>query len=296
MRSHKVIEFLMQRMKKAKSQKILDLLETMTLALDQAEKFSFESVPYEIERTDDGNIKVDLPELTPDEMQWFAEGLIPMPAFTCWYEFQFPWNEENKPMIPVGLIIIYDEETRTWLTEVFNFFENGDILLLPFTVTWRYEDGKLKGSRRDYVGVDDTDQTVMDHLGKYEHIAAAMSKMLFYLTLMINSRSTTITKVEASAALNKKRARNDKVLMDSYRKVIIVNRSLLKGQPNGEGFPKRLHSCRSHKRHFEKPTISSRWMFSEIWGNYVGWWVTVIPRHFRGSRELGEITHDYIVR
>ena len=121
--------------------------------------------------------------------------------------------------------------------------------------------------------------------------------MFFYLTLQLISKSTHIVPVPAPDALNKKRVRNNKPPIDSYRQVTIVPERFIKGTKNkgSEGRKSPLTYCRSHERHYDSQTPKSVWCHDKEYHGKKGWWIVIIPGHFRGSSEYGTITHDYIV-
>jgi len=60
--------------------------EFVQLAKD-AERFDFGELMLECTKNEDGKNVYDVPSLTEEEMGFWFEGLIPLPADSVWYEF-----------------------------------------------------------------------------------------------------------------------------------------------------------------------------------------------------------------
>jgi hypothetical protein len=143
-----------------------------------------------------------------------------------------------------------------------------------------------------------------DYLKTLEHANELISELRYasslplvsYLTLMLNSKTTEVTREPAPAKLNKHRLAKGKTPLPAHRVVTIVPlayRTVARG--GGTHASPRLHWRRSHKRHFEEKPVASAatWMPNEVWLGKAGWWVVVIPRFLVGKVELGEVSHEY---
>lgn len=67
----------------------LNAFNLLKKLLPKAEKFSMENIPWFPMQTPDGVHPVG-PETTEDERSFWKEGLLPMPAPICWFEWSHP--------------------------------------------------------------------------------------------------------------------------------------------------------------------------------------------------------------
>lgn len=286
MHAHRAIEY-MQVYKKACDQNGQKLCEYLISSIQKAQKFSFESVPYQIidERSEDGEKKTRVPQIEPNEVEWFKRGLIPLPAQCVWYETSIP-HEKTYLGSHVGLLVQHYTEGVN--VHLFLFPTTGPALV-PMSVMYEnFDPNKIKMMlyRLPIIG---------QFTDSMQKMSLSAIHVIFYLTLSVMLKSTVVEEVPAPKFLNKKRLSKNKAPIDSYRKVILISKEILKSVGPGSGEQKRLHYCRPHMRHFKEQTPNSQWVGDLEWNGVVGWWVTIIPGCWKGNPELGTVTHDYVV-
>jgi hypothetical protein len=104
--------------------------------------------------------------------------------------------------------------------------------------------------------------------------------------LLLNCKNVTTRSIYPSRKLNKKRERNKKVPIDTYKVLELILPSEYsenaKGEPTGERRP--LHWRRGHWKFFNPPGL---------FGKYTGlfWW----KEHMAGSKSEGEVHKDYAI-
>lgn len=261
-----------------------DVKENFIECIKEAEKFDFGEL-Y-LERHTEKNMYI-LPDLTLDEKNFWIEGLIPLPAPVCWYEY-------TLGKVRVGLLVL--EETRTddgrkiWVVQrvdyqnsVFSF--DGVLLgcyreqLDPTAESW----GILIGGNNRVRGLLKESRT--DPAIKEVLMSLSADMMLsVYLTLMINSKSTEVNLVPAPIKLNKARIARKQVPLFEHRVVRIIPAKWMKqarGEATSTHSSPRLHWRRSHGRVLHRDKENERRI--------------VIPRFLVGKADLGTITHEYKV-
>lgn len=254
-----------------------------------AQKFDFGNLVLEVKETISSGIVYELPELTPDERSFWIQGLIPLPYPVCWFEFTL--NRSRS-----GLLV--EEVGTQWRCQRLDW---GAQALLFDGIT----------TAADRMKQDPDDSLVMEVVGNTPlyrqlersgsivagaNIATAMY-MAIYMALMLNSRTTDVEKsAPPPAGLNKQRARRGRAPLQAHSIVTIVPaRFQSRGDGTGTHRPPRLHWRRSHIRHYESHTPSSRWVPNAVHNGKTGWWISVIPRALVGRADLGEVSHEYRV-
>ncbi len=237
--------------------------------IEQAAKFDFGRLV--LEKIEEGKYKI--PEFTADELEFWTEGLIPLPYPCCWYECII--GETRSGFIAI-------EEDGNVYAERFDIMKaNGQDSLL--------EDGIIiEIPRQARIGTDIYGSLrVLGNISLVdgaspETLAAtnwqAHGPLIMYMTLMLNSRTTEKRSEQAPAKLNKKRMLHGKAPLDSHTVVSIVPQRFrqVEGQGGTHASP-RLHWRRSHVR-----TLQS--------GKRI-----LIARMLVGKAELGEVSHEYKV-
>lgn len=233
-----------------------------------ADKFYFGELPLESAEDKEGGYR--LPEVTNDEREWWFTGLIPLPGPICWYEFKLNG-------VASGILIRTSDDGRIWATRA-----------EPNMIDDVWGSWVNSESGKEYaIEAAKSTLNMISKLPKdeFDKIWGTSVPLMVYLTLMINSKTSEISKVQPSAAQNRLRRQLNKTPLFSHTIVTIVpQRFIREAEIEGEkhGSPKRLHWRRSHLR------IYHRGQPNEL--------KIVIARCLVGRRELGEVTHDYIVK
>lgn len=248
-----------------------------------AERFDFGDLPLEPYDGEETKLKgvFYAPKVTNDELEFWFEGLIPVPSPVSWYEFVVNG-------IRSGLMIVQTEGT-TYTQRV--EFDRG-------SKTKRAEaliDGvwaELTSDRN--VTLSATDPQVKALLRKGNLKDADLNYgidpyLTIYMSLMINSQTTDVRKVKADPESNRLRRQRGKITLKDHTVITIVPNKWIE-HVQAEGGPdesrevrhRRLHWRRSHRRVYHRGEANE--------------YVKIIPRFLVGRRDLGEVTHEYRVR
>ena len=232
-------------------------------AAEQAECFDFGNLA--LETLDEGTSKP--PELTADEISFWGEGLIPLPAPYTWFEFILPTTTERS-----AFLVLPDKE-------MFRIdFVDGKCHCNGVSIIC--EDDRLRTFK-----ISTESPRVFQGLESFLRSEAAGYRLMVYMALMLNSKSTEIIRAIAPHRLNKSRAKSKKSPLRDHAVVTIVPAKFI-SQSYGEASelrkPPRLHWRRSHLRLVNKGSVNEHNI--------------VIPRCLVGKKELGEISHEYRVR
>jgi hypothetical protein len=236
-----------------------------------------------------------LPNLTPAEMGFFREGLIPLPYSACWYEFTLGGSRSG--------LLVYQSDVDgadTIYAERLDWNEQGVVFegLIASVKLASIPDND--DDLEIYVeGNGRTLERMQNHARLSSILRANVASALplaLYFTLMLNSRTTESERApKPDAALQKRRVQRGREPLPEHRIVTIVpDRFIERGEHlGGTHRPPRLHWRRSHKRHFEQSTPLSKWVPTENYRGRLGWWVSIIPRCLVGRADLGEVSHEY---
>lgn len=272
----------------------------------KAEKFQFGEIPLEEHPTEllMGRPTWSTPEITTVEHEAWDQGLIPLPAPLCWYEYRLGREPSGFLVIgEPGNITIqradYNPETGGVFTGVFvNANREGLRKHFENPKCESYGEYTVRAPKETLAWIDE-----MRHRGAQKVLNFAADHYLaMYLTLMLSSLTTEVVKSEpAPPKLNKAREkRGDCPLLDHHIVTLVPGRFLERGPGQGGGThaSPRLHWRRSHKRHLEKEPTAGRavWMPNEVHRGKAGWWVTLIARQLVGVAERGTVTHEYNVK
>jgi hypothetical protein len=232
--------------------------------IEKAEKFDFGHLM--LEKNADESYK--LPELTADEREFWASGLIPLPFPLCWYEFTL--GESRS-----GLLITQDDSK--WFIERLDF--NDQHVLFDEIGTEIDRDKTAHSGEIEVILVGN--KTILDLMKQGDFLIrahfGASGPLAVYLTLMLNSKTTQVRTEHAPPKLQRAQVRRGHTPLPDHRVVRIVPDEYLHEQGPG-GVTRRsprLHWRRSHLRHLPN-------------GN-----VIVIARMLVGKAELGEVSHEY---
>jgi len=278
-------------------------------SLGSAECFDFGTLPLEVADTSlyddspepDNKKLFALPDLTLDERMWWADGLIPLPAPVCWYEYQLPQSQARRRF---GLLVCDIEEGVKNETAVMRVERGADDTFYFDGVLFTVPRENLRGDSGNLTvktyGNQDIIETIRKERGEMAviHLFGASVMLGIYLTLMLSSRSTEIAWARTPPKLARAQIHRRETPLPDHRVVNLVPqryRIAVPGQ-GGHHRPPRLHWRRSHLRHFDHQTEGAKWLEHVVWRDKTGWFVTVIPRFIVGLADHGKLTHEYKVR
>lgn len=275
--------------------RIAEKLDFGTLQLEQGKVF--------IEATQSYNWEG--PKLTEVEEDAWTQGLIPLPAPVCWYEFTLGNS--------VTGLLVRGEAGAIDVQRVDYDYKLGRGL---FNGMWArlgndgIDPGELRMNVVDNAGNKKETYAVLGTKKQIEFVRliherqpavlnfASDHHLAIWLTLMVNSRTTRKSRKKESQLSNKLRVKSHKEpLPDHYVIDLYPSEYVRKGEgQGGTHTPPRLHWRRSHLRHFDHQTPGSKWSANEVHDGSTGWWVTLIPRYLVGLQELGEVSHEYRIK
>ena len=250
--------------------------EVLDLA-GRADLFYFGDLHLEVSGADNhGMSGYTLPQLTEQELDFWREDLVPLPAPVCWYE----WVING---VTSGMLVCAAAAGGLIRTQRFDFAPEPIHLWGVWCSVMDTRGGQVT------LGITAPDERLAEAIRR---IPPERQNVLFhsspslamYLTLMLNSRTTEVRAAVPDAALNRARARRGRAPLPPHRVVTIVPERLLREYAREAGLagaPKRLHWRRSHVRVINRGTDLERRV--------------LIPRFLVGRRELGEVTHEYRV-
>jgi hypothetical protein len=255
----------------------VNVVEELLSYMRQAEVFDFGDIPCEPSPRKGVFVA---PELTDDEFEFWHEGLIPLPAPVCWYEFHINGIPSGMIITTIDGMIVsqrvdFTASTKTKAAEcvvdgIWTHLKPGRFSLLysRFPMVKAFIQ-KLMQDDREFVEIN----------------YAVNPQLTVYMSLMLNSQTTEVRQWNPEASVNRLRRLRNKLPLKSHTIVTIVpKRFIIEGREKGEstGNHKRLHWRRSHTRTMHRGQANE--------------FKIVIPRFLVGKRELGEITHEYRVR
>lgn len=221
--------------------------------------------------------------LTPEEHQFWADGLIPLPnPEATYFEYRLDgWN--------IGYLV---RSTPHWeVTRIdwgkspdngmFHYFASGTWVRILDSKDWAQG-----GEPLCEYGGDSSFRGRIERLegDRYRRGLKADIKATIYLALMLNSKSTDIDKMAAPVKLNKARIKSGREpFPEHYIVTIAPTRFRQDGDTTGTHASPRLHWRRSHLRELRDAEGK---VHKKV----------IIPRHLVGKRELGEVTHEYRVK
>lgn len=252
--------------------------EMMAKYIHSAEKFDFG--PLHLEMNEAGTY--EHPSLTDDECDFWSQGLIPMPAPICWFEYSLSGHES-------ALLIIQDDGPGCITIQRVDYGNYGGtgtkkdaIWSMPVHVQIRPKSG---GTGRDGIEItlnhDGIVGKIFETNPNLKNSMAGDAALAMYLTMMLYSRTTERTASGApNPKVNANREKQKKSPFFSHTIVRIVPHSYIRKQTEKDGEKRtspRLHWRRAHVRRYKNGKTK------------------VIHRMLVGRAELGEVTHDYVV-
>ncbi len=253
--------------------------EVVSLAVMRAQKFYFGEIPTEPGKETAFGHTCRIPLPSEVEFQAWEDGLLPLPFPLVWYECLIE-GERN------GLLIIENpsKDVSSWaVTRLTYFPQHRSTLVSPHTLEAQYKGGE------HFQGLNvriHTSRAVPYDLNEsnYDAYDMAAVNLAIYLTVMISSRTTEVDVKTAPKMLNKGRIKKGRPPLFEHRVVRIVPHRYIDRPDGTSGVTRnspRLHWRRSHVRTLHKGTDQEK--------------KVLISRFLVGKKELGEITHDYVV-
>lgn len=234
------------------------------------------------------------PKLSNDELEMWSLGLIPLPAPACWFEFTLGETRSGFYVVSNAAGWACTRVDRVIATDHYVWFP--DSIWYQFQYgTW--VNGKLPTTIVDGSGVLKALRESTQKQSQIEYRSTIQTAVLvLYLALMINSRTTEVSRAPAGPKLTYTAARKGATREFAHTVIEIIPKAYRTGTGiagKGSG-PKRLHWRRSHLRRYDHQTPGAKWCGGLTAPDGTpGCFAVVIPRFLVGSRELGEITHEY---
>jgi hypothetical protein len=179
-------------------------LNTLARRIQDAEKFEFVSIPLEPARESD---RYNVPDVNQDEMDAWNAGLLPLPAPLCWYEFR---------MVENLFSLLITSQPNRWKIQPL-FMSKDEVMVDGITLSMEM----INGKETILCGFDHSlsvqQQWLTENTDYMGYVGLAL-----YLTLMVNSRSTVLTKVAPPAKLNKARLKRNATPLADHTVVRIV--------------------------------------------------------------------------
>jgi hypothetical protein len=233
-----------------------------------------------------------LPELTVNEIAWWADGYFPLPFPSVWYEF---YLGDAMPTMKVCTLINWRE--GGWDVEVLNVHKASvsvtgailRILLDAATFDLKSPDHwvnfQISGNDLPLCKAA-ADRITNSWAGKL--------RLAVWLTIALNSKSTDKRTELAPPRLNKQRAARGQTPLFDYTVVdIMPSRYLDRASLGGTHASPRAHKPRSHIRHLSHQVPNGRLIES---GEHAGQWAIVIPWCWVNKTEVDALTQEYLVR
>jgi hypothetical protein len=269
--------------------------------LKQAQKFDFGDLPFE--RLPDTTWAA--PNLTVDERGFWRDGLIPLPFPVCWFEFVLGGFRSG--------LLVCDTVASKFLKHP-NYFDGWILSRVDLAHNTVAYDGmtvsaKFSGMTDQHLACEIQGDPRWIERMKHRRIGndtmavhgAINMQLAIYLCLMLNSKTTEMRDEVPPPKLNKARVKRGKTPLESHRVVTIVPRRFRYERVTTEGGQTieracpRLHWRRSHKRHYDHPVPTAKWVPDEMHNGTKGWYVSIIARQLVGRAELGEVSHEYFI-
>lgn len=238
-----------------------------------AEKFDFGELVLEPDPKDPGVFA--LPALAPIEREAWCEGLLPLPAPVCWYEFTLAHIR--------SALLVSDLGGCRWRMNRFNWPKPGHHLIY---------DGHEVALDRDRTSAALMQVTVNGGraVAEMAKVHPATARLMYteqpflalYLTLMINSSSTELRRERAPKNLNEARVKKGRTPLADHRVVTIVPERYLRQSRLEAGLtrlPPRLHKRRSHIRTLHRGEPNQRRI--------------LIPQCWVMLASEAEVSHEY---
>jgi hypothetical protein len=243
----------------------------------QAELFDFSQL--HLEPSPDHAHSFKLPRLTDDEIEFWEQGLIPLPAPVCWFEFKFETTS--------GILVrqFGNDIQATQVDFGYDGISNNECVIDCIWTTAVKNPPRKMVKNEAYLEFDCLNKPFMkrllstlstEQLGLYY---AAPYHLAKYLILMLNSKTTEVYRKNIDDRLNKAREKRGATKIRSHFVVTIVPEKFKSINKNADGThaSPRLHWRRSHIRVMNDKKV-------------------LVSRHLVGRRELGEVTHEYVVK
>lgn len=253
--------------------------------IQEAEKFDFGVIAKEVHASKKfGHSGLELPffkmpEITDEELDFWLQGLLPLAHKIVWYEF----TVRNHTS---ALLLKRDENNHVYCQRI-EYYDNSNTRYM-IDGTWARLTEE-KNIQWQNANVDWT--KALQSLPPDQAYDLWGSSVLLgvYLTLMINSKTTELRTVHPEPRQQSLRKQLKKTPLHSHTVVTIIPKRFIDEAVEADGekvkgthASPRIHWRRSHVRTYHRDTPRER--------------KVVIARQIVGRRDLGTVTHDYVVR
>ena len=221
-----------------------------------AEKFDFGLLPLDPNPTEPGHWIV--PHITADEVAWWREGLLPLPAPLCYFEFT---------MGGTRTAFLVEDKGHEWTIERLDLADQG-VLYDGVVASLKFSKpaSATRGSEVEVEVGGNVTALAWYKAQKIEELSAQYyadtAALPVYMSMMINSRTTEKRVERVSKTLNASRVRRGKAPLSDHLVVRIVPERFATEKDPTTGRTHRaprLHWRRSHARHYDHQTPSARW-------------------------------------
>lgn len=288
---HKILDVLRQRPNAEMQLRVLQQesedatkkhYQALLQYLEDAEKFDFGDL--HLEQVTKG--KYALPPLSDAEREAWKIGLLPLPADVCWYEYVIGGCRS-------GLLVAHtgddNNDTLYWSALRLDWVPGRTLHIDGIWATLKRDELDLSGDT--YNIALHGNKPFRDSLNRAELKSnyGVVIPIALYLTVMLNSKTTEITRETPPEKLNKARIKNGRAPLSAHTVVRIIPAQYLRERRKESGrtrLPPRLHWRRSHLRIASHKTPKAKQLST-------GEWKILIPRFLVGRASDAEVSHEY---
>lgn len=255
--------------------------------LKKAEAYDFGHLPLEPDADNKGAFII--PRLTDDEMDFFVHDVLPFPAEVMWLQFTLTTTSA----------LLIDARKGQGCRFRAQRFDMEAFPRVECPGVW----GEWYPHMPRATALTSSDRRLAYNIAtnpKAVNLYDDMCHLTLYMVMMLYSKTTAIEVRTPSRLVNRIRRDSNRAELPEHRIVTIVPGRWIDrdGSPRarGEQRPKRIHWRRSHLRHYEHETPHSRYAPEIEHKGRKGWHVVAIPRFLVGSKEAGEVSHEYRIK
>ena len=274
MYAHQVIEDLKTYLNKK------EYCDLLIEGIRRAQKFNIPDLNVDIQKQKFDVESIDIRktgEILKDKEMY--KYLTP-PYNFCWFDYKInkEFNENNSgEASKIGVLVI--RNNNELMINIMEYLINKKIWSLPLITYFTSLETKEDWFKKIF---KETDDDLIDYIVNKESVVRAY---IGQILLMLNCKNIGTVDIEPPQKLNKKRIKNNKQPLFTYKNLIIKPLKEKKNSNNDSQnlWDNRIHMCRGHFKHYtkEKP------LFGKIDGMI--WW----QPQARGNKKKGIIVKDY---
>jgi hypothetical protein len=252
----------------------IEIITSTADCIENSEKFDFGDLHLEPDPQRPESFI--LPLLTHDEKSAWAEGLIPLPAEKCWYEFLIGGQR--------SALLAFEGNNNDLYVARFDWRPGNTFMFDGVWLNLNREENKHSEYLASKLYIGSTSFAEYAEEKNLRELYTANGPLAVYLTLMINSKTTETEKITPPAKLNKARIKAKKQPLPIHRIVRIIPKEYLRARLAESGRTRlspRLHWRRSHIRTLHRGEPNERKI--------------IIPRFLVSRASEAEVTHEYRV-